>query len=85
VVFAIRTRRRFFRSRPHGFLVAMAFGSVSVAIVLPLLSVGQWFGFVAPPSLFFVYLIGATAIYLVLVEITKGLFYRHSVKQIEGR
>ena len=36
VVFAIRTRRRFFRSRPHGFLVAMALGSVAVAIVLPL-------------------------------------------------
>ena len=37
VVFAIRTRRRFFRSKPHGFLVAMALGSVAVAIVLPLL------------------------------------------------
>ena len=76
VVFAIRTRRRFFRSRPHGFLVAMALGSVAVAIVLPLLPVGRWFGFVAPPPLFFVYLIGATAAYLALVEITKGFFYR---------
>ena len=78
VVFAIRTRRPFFRSRPHGFLVAMAFGSVAVAVVLPLLAVGQWFGFVAPPPLFFVYLIGATAAYLVLVEITKGFFYRRT-------
>jgi len=76
VVFAIRTRRPFFRSRPHAFLVAMAFGSVAVAVVLPLLSIGRWFGFVAPPPLFFVYLIGATAAYLVLVEITKGFFYR---------
>jgi Mg2+-importing ATPase len=76
VVFAIRTRRPFFRSRPHGFLVAMALGSVAVAVVLPLLGAGRWFGFVAPPPLFFVYLIGATAAYLVLVEITKGLFYR---------
>ena len=41
VVFAIRTRRRFFRSRPHGFLVAMALGSVAVAIVLPLLPAGR--------------------------------------------
>ena len=76
VVFAIRTRRRFFRSKPHGFLVAMALGSVAVAIVLPLCSVGRWFGFVAPPPLFFVYLISATAAYLALVEITKGFFYR---------
>ena len=37
---------------------------------------GRWFGFVAPPPLFFVYLIGATAAYLALVEITKGIFYR---------
>jgi Mg2+-importing ATPase len=78
VVFAIRTRRRFFRSRPHGFLVAMALGVVAVAIVFPLLPVGRWFGFVAPPSLFFVFLIGATAAYLALVEITKSFFYRAS-------
>ena len=76
VVFAIRTRRRFFRSRPHLFLVAMALGSVAVAIVLPLLPVGRWFGFVAPPPLFFVFLIGATVAYLALVEITKRIFYR---------
>jgi Mg2+-importing ATPase len=56
----------------------MAFGSVAVAVVLPLLEVGQWFGFVAPPPLFFIYLIGATTAYLVLVEIMKGFFYRRT-------
>ena len=76
VVFAIRTRRRFFRSRPHTFLVAMAFSAVAVAIALPLLPFGSWFGFVAPPTSFFVYLIGATAAYLILVELAKGIFYR---------
>ncbi len=76
VVFAIRTRRRFFQSKPHALLVAMAVGAVAVAIALPLLPVGHWFGFVAPPPLFFVYLLGATAAYLALVEIIKGVFYR---------
>ena len=76
VVFAIRTRRRFFQSRPHRFLVAMALGAVAVAVALPLLPLGRWFGFVAPPPLFFVFLIGATAAYLALVEIVKGFFYR---------
>jgi Mg2+-importing ATPase len=38
--------------------------------------VGRWFSFVAPPPLFFVFLVGATAAYLGLVEITKGFFYR---------
>ena len=41
VVFAIRTRRRFFRSRPHKLLVAMALGSVAVAVVFPLLPAGR--------------------------------------------
>jgi Mg2+-importing ATPase len=76
VVFAIRTRRRFFRSKPHRFLVGMALGTVAVAIAVPLLPPGQWFGFVAPPPLFFVYLVGATLAYLALVEVTKGIFYR---------
>jgi Mg2+-importing ATPase len=76
VVFAIRTRRQFFRSSPRGFLVGMAFAAVAVAIALSLLPIGRWFGFVAPPPLFFAYLIGATAAYLALVEVVKGLFYR---------
>jgi hypothetical protein len=61
VALAIRTRRRFFRSRPHSFHVAMALGSVVVAVVLPLLAVGRWFRFVTPPPLFAAFLIGATA------------------------
>jgi Mg2+-importing ATPase len=76
VVFAIRTRRQFFRSRPHKFLIAMALGAVAVAIVIPFLPIGRWFGFVEPPPLFFVYLMVATATYLAVVEITKSLFYR---------
>jgi Mg2+-importing ATPase len=76
VVFAIRTRRLFFRSRPNSFLVAMALGVVAVAIALPLLPVGHWFGFVPPPPLFFAYLVGATLAYLGLVEIVKVFFYR---------
>ena len=79
VVFAIRTRRLFFRSRPHRFLVGMALGTVATAVVLPFVSIGRWFGFVAPPPLFFVYLIVATAAYLALVEISKVFFYRWAV------
>jgi Mg2+-importing ATPase len=76
VVFSIRTRRRFFLSRPRGLLVAMALGVVAVSILLPFLPLGGWFHFVAPPPSFFLFLAGATAAYLTLVEIAKGLFYR---------
>ncbi len=59
----------------------MALGAVSVAIVIPLLPMGRWFGFEPPPPLFFVYLVGATLAYLALVEVTKGLFYRATARR----
>ena len=82
VVFAIRTRRYFFRSRPHRFLINMALGVVAMAIALPFLSVGRWFGFVAVPPLFIGYLIGLTAAYLALVEATKRFFYRANAERL---
>ena len=84
VVFAIRTRRPLFLSRPNLFLAAMAFGVIAVAMALPLTpAVGQWLGFVAPPPLFFVFLIGATLAYLAIVEITKRIFY-HATSVAKG-
>ena len=74
VVFAIRTRRLFFRSKPCRFLVAMNLGAVAVAIVLPLTPWGRWFGFVAPPPLFFVFLVGATLAYLGLLRSPRSCF-----------
>jgi Mg2+-importing ATPase len=44
-----------------------------------LLPLGRWFGFVAPPPVFFAYLVGVTAAYLGLVEVTKRIFYRFGV------
>src|SRR5208283_4956935 len=46
VVFCIRTRRLFFRSSPCRFLVVMNLGAVALAIGLPLVPWGRWFGFV---------------------------------------
>ena len=77
VVFAIRTRRRFYRSRPHRLLVMTAFSAVAAAVAIPMIpGLGGWFGFVPPPPLFFAYLMGATLAYLALVEVVKGVFYR---------
>jgi Mg2+-importing ATPase len=85
VVFCIRTRRLFFRSSPCRFLVATNLGAVALAIVLPLVPWGRWFGFVAPPPLFFVFLVGATLAYLGLVELTKVVFYRFMTGRRPGR
>ena len=76
VVFCIRTRRFVFYSRPGRLLVGTTIGAVVVACALPVLPVGPWFGFVPPPRLFFVYLVGATLAYLAIVETVKLLFYK---------
>jgi Mg2+-importing ATPase len=81
VVFCIRTRRLFFRSMPCRFLIAMNLGAVALAIGLPLVPWGRWFGFVAPPPMFFVFLVAATLAYLGLVEVVKAVFYRAMAKR----
>jgi Mg2+-importing ATPase len=76
VVFAIRTRRPLFSSRPHPLLAGSALCLAALAVILPFTPVGAWFGLVPLPMLFFYYLAAAVAAYLVLVEIAKRLFYR---------
>lgn len=51
-----------------------------LALLLPELPLGRWFGFVLPPPLFFVYLLAATLAYIALVELAKAVFYRNIVR-----
>jgi hypothetical protein len=74
ILFVLVVNIFFHRSVLESLMFAMALATVAIA--LPLLPFGRWFGFVAPPPLFFVYLTGATILYLALVEITKGFFFR---------
>jgi Mg2+-importing ATPase len=76
VVFCIRTRRLCFRSKPGKFLTIMNIGAIALAIGLPFVPWGKWFGFIAPPPLFFLFLVVATLAYVGLVEVSKVLFYR---------
>lgn len=72
VIFAIRTRRSLFRSRPHPFLTLLALAIVVIAVVLPLTPVAPWVGFVVPPWTFFAYLVGVVITYLAIVEVVKA-------------
>lgn len=76
VIFSIRTRRHFFRSRPHAFVAAMAAAIVMTGIALVATPLGSWFHFVTPPPAFYGFLAGAIAAYLLLVEATKRIFYK---------
>ncbi len=77
VIFAVRTTRTpFYKSKPSRLLLFSTLGVVAFNLVLPYTPVGQLFGLVEPPFLFYVFLAGIVICYLMLVEIVKKWFYQ---------
>ncbi len=76
MIFVIRTRGSPFRSRPHPLLALTSIGVVTLAIALPLTPLGLYFGFVAPPWRFYLIVLAMVALYLVMVQLAKAVFYR---------
>lgn len=77
IIFAIRTRLPMFRSKPNPVLIATMLAMVVVALVLPITPMGEWFGMVPLPSIFFWYLGGVLIAYFAVVEIIKAKFGRY--------
>ncbi len=76
MIFAVRTRRHIFASRPHRAVTILAFGAAALTLALPYLPViGQWFEFVHPPAAYFAYLLAVVAAFLVTTELVKRAFY----------
>ena len=79
-IFAVRTRRHFFASRPHPTVAGLAFGSAALTVALPFLpGIGQWFEFVHPPAGYFPFLFAVIAAFVVTTEMVKRFFYAHLV------
>jgi Mg2+-importing ATPase len=74
VLFVIRTTDNPLRSRPSRMLVAMVLGTLAVGVALPFTTLGTEFGFVPLPPAYFLFLVPATATYLVLVQAVKRRF-----------
>ena len=79
VIFIIRTQGSPFKSKPSLTLVITSLLVVLVAATLPLTPVAHLLGFVEPPPLFFLILLGMLLCYLFAVEMVKRLFYRHFI------
>jgi len=80
IIFAIRTRRvPFFRSRPGLLLTLAAFAVVFIGVALTVSPLAHQLGFTTLPWPFFIALVLFTIIYLVLVEVTKTVFYADPV------
>ena len=76
VIFSIRTRRHFLKSRPDYRLVFTSFVVVAAALYLPFSPVASYLGFMALPVKFFVLLAGLLVAYFILVEGVKNWFYQ---------
>ena len=81
IIFAIRTRRvPFLRSRPSGLLTPATFAVIAVGIALPVSPLAYGLGFTPLPWQFFAALAGLTICYLILVEVTKMMFYAEPIR-----
>ena len=76
VIFIIRTHKNPLKSHPNPWLTMCSLAVVAVAVLLPYTPWGRFFGFVAPPPLFFLILAGMVIVYLAMVEAVKQWFYK---------
>jgi Mg2+-importing ATPase len=81
MIFAVRTRRSLFASRPHRAVVGLALGTAALILALPFLpAIGRWFAFVYLPASYFVFLLAVIAAFLVMTEMVKRAFYAHMAR-----
>jgi Mg2+-importing ATPase len=83
VVFAIRTRRSFYRSRPSKHLILTCTSTIVFALTLPYTPLGSVFSFVQPPIEFYPILVAIIGSYIMLVEVAKRWFYRRYGYRLE--
>lgn len=76
IVLVIRTRGRFYRSRPGRLLLVSTLLVAGTTVFLPYTPLGALFGFVPLPPVFVLLLFGITGGYLVASEMVKGWFFR---------
>lgn len=80
VVFVIRTRKvPFWKSRAGNALIATCLSVVVIGIVLPFSPFAKYLAFTPLPLLFFVFLIGITLTYLVLVEMGMKILNKYEI------
>lgn len=81
IIFAIRTRKvPFFRSRPAALLVATTAAVIATGILLTVSPVAARLGFAPLPWQFFAALVALTIGYLILVDVTKSVFYAEPMR-----
>jgi Mg2+-importing ATPase len=81
IIFAIRTRQvPFFRSRPSGVLTLTTLAVVGIGVVLTVSPWAHKLGFTTLPWQFYLALVVMTVTYLILVEVTKKVFFAAAMR-----
>lgn len=80
IIFVIRTRRNFFKSRPHPALIALAFTLVCLGFMIALTPLGSYFSFEQLSVKFIFSMIAIILAYLITTESVKGKFFNYFSK-----
>jgi len=75
VTFSIRTRRKFYKSRPSNLLIVASLIMAATTLIIVYSPLGVFFEFVKPPTWFLGLILGILACYFSLVEALKHLFF----------
>jgi len=75
VTFSIRTRKKFYKSRPSNTLIATSIIVASIALIIVYSPFGLLFEFIQPPLWFLGLIFGILACYFLIVEVLKHLFF----------
>lgn len=75
IALVVRTRGLFFRSRPGTLLLVSTLIVVAITLVLPYIPINFLFGFIPLPAPLMLTMLGLTALYVVVTEVAKKVFY----------
>jgi Mg2+-importing ATPase len=75
IALVVRTRRVFFRSRPGRLLLISTLIVIGITLVLPYFRFNYLFGFVPLPAPLMLTMLVLVALYVLVTEIAKKLFY----------
>ncbi len=84
VIFSIRTRKFFWKSRPSSYLIVTSLLVVSFGFIIPYTFIGDYFNFAPLPGKVLLSIAGIVLVYLAVVETAKAFFYRSLAKEELG-
>jgi Mg2+-importing ATPase len=76
IVLIIRTRNRAYKSKPSKYLVLFTFAAIVLVILIPYTPIGEIFGFVRVPLIYFLIIGLIVLAYISIAEMVKKRFYR---------